>query len=105
MIRLSPYRLLPDRAPPVTSVIFAVTGLLLEQGRCRSEQRHVATCLAGARADSAVREAWGAGLASGSFVPSRNRNLRKDIVTALGRARQAGCETPLLAAAAALFEE
>ena len=61
--------------------------------------------LAGARADSAVREAWGAGLATGSFVPSRNRNLRKDIATALGRARQAGCEIPVLAAAATVFEE
>lgn len=61
--------------------------------------------LAGARADSAVREAWGAGLATGSFVPSRNRNLRKDIATALGRARRAGCDMPLLAAAASLFED
>lgn len=61
--------------------------------------------LAGARADSPVREAWGAGLASGSFVPSRNRNLRKDITTALGRARQHGCDMPLLAAAATLFED
>jgi 3-hydroxyisobutyrate dehydrogenase-like beta-hydroxyacid dehydrogenase len=61
--------------------------------------------LAGARADSPVREAWGAGLATGSFVPSRNRNLRKDLATVLDRARQAGCAMPLLAAAATLFEE
>jgi 3-hydroxyisobutyrate dehydrogenase len=60
--------------------------------------------LAGARADSAVREAWGPGLATGGFVPSHNRNLRKDIATVLGRARNAGCEMPVLAAAAPLFE-
>src|SRR5262249_31779392 len=39
--------------------------------------------LAGARADSAVREAWGPGLAMGGFVPAHNRNLRKDIATVL----------------------
>jgi 2-hydroxy-3-oxopropionate reductase len=61
--------------------------------------------LAGARADSPVREAWGLGLATGSFVPSHNRNLRKDIATALGRARQHGCDMPLLAAAATVFED
>ena len=61
--------------------------------------------LAGAGADSAVRERWGAGLATGGFVPSGNRNLRKDIATVLGRARQAGCDMPLLAAAATLFED
>jgi 3-hydroxyisobutyrate dehydrogenase len=60
--------------------------------------------LAGARADSAVREAWGAGLATGGFVPSHNRNLRKDIATVLARAREVGCELPLLAAAATLFD-
>ena len=61
--------------------------------------------LAGARADSPVREAWGLGLATGSFVPSRNHNLRKDIATALGRARQHGCDMPLLAAVATVFED
>jgi 3-hydroxyisobutyrate dehydrogenase-like beta-hydroxyacid dehydrogenase len=61
--------------------------------------------LAGARADSAVREAWAPGLATGSFVPAHNRNLRKDIATVLARARQAGCDMPLLAAAATLFED
>jgi 3-hydroxyisobutyrate dehydrogenase-like beta-hydroxyacid dehydrogenase len=38
-------------------------------------------------------------------VPSHNRNLRKDIATALGRARQHGCDMPLLAAAATVFED
>ena len=61
--------------------------------------------LAGARADSAVREAWGPGLATGGFVPSHNRNLRKDIATVLARARQAGCDMPVLTRAAALFED
>jgi 3-hydroxyisobutyrate dehydrogenase len=61
--------------------------------------------LAGAGADSAVRERWGAGLATGAFVPSRNRNLRKDIATVLGRAHSAGCGMPVLSAAAPLFED
>jgi 3-hydroxyisobutyrate dehydrogenase len=60
--------------------------------------------LAGARADSAVREAWGAGLATGGFVPAHNRNLRKDIATVLARAREAGCDMPVLARAADLFD-
>ena len=60
--------------------------------------------LSGARADSAVREAWGPGLATGGFVPAHNRNLRKDIATVLTRARQAGCDMPVLARAAALFD-
>jgi 3-hydroxyisobutyrate dehydrogenase len=65
--------------------------------------RHVlVAALEGARADSPVRSAFGDELAAGRFVPSQN--LRKDIVTVLGRARQGGCDTPVLAAASRLFE-
>jgi 3-hydroxyisobutyrate dehydrogenase len=59
--------------------------------------------LEGARADSPVRQAFGAELADGRFVPSRN--LRKDMANVLARAREAGDDMPVLSAAASLFAD
>ena len=59
--------------------------------------------LEGARADSPVREAFGAELAAGRFAPSRN--LRKDMANALARAREAGQDIPVLSVAARMFTD
>ena len=74
----------------------------LALGRLGGIDLHVlVAALEGARADLPVRAAFGKELAAGSFVPSQN--LRKDIATVLARARQGGRDTPVLAAAAAIF--
>jgi 3-hydroxyisobutyrate dehydrogenase len=67
------------------------------------EPQALVAALEGARADSPVRQAFGAELAAGRFVPSRN--LRKDMANVLARARAAGNNIPVLSTVARAFAD